>query len=217
MTIGALLNRLRTRGFVGPAYSGFVGKARFAFEEFVARREVVLVAEAGNFTDAAAPTAGIEVLPVDSWPELERFADEIDAGYHSGYVAKWRGPFDRGEKLFLALRNGRVAGFGWLQIGTPEGLPCHYALIKLGEFRILRVGVLPSFRRQGVNVAFYSLLLRELFSRGARRVYIDSSSNNIPSLRAQRRAGFRPLREIFVRGRLFGNGVIRVNALKKDN
>lgn len=217
MTIGSLLDRLRTRGFVGPAYSGLLGKARFAFEEFVARREVVLVVEPEGFTDSDAPTAGIDLVSVNSWQALAPFADELDAGYHAGYVAKWRAPFDRGEKLFLALRSGRVAGFGWLQTGTSEGVRCHYGLIKLGEFRILRVGVLPSFRRQGVNVAFYSLLLRELFSHGARRVYIDSSRNNIPSLRAQRRAGFRPLREILVRGRLFGNGLILLDEVEKEH
>jgi RimJ/RimL family protein N-acetyltransferase len=82
-------------------------------------------------------------------------------------------------------------------------------VIEMGEFRILRVGVLPAYRRQGINAGFYALLLRKLFSEGARRVYIDSSRNNVASLRAQRRAGFRTVGEILVRGRLLGSGVIR--------
>lgn len=215
MRIGGLFDRLPTRGFVGPAYSGLLGKARFVFEELVARRETVLVAEAEDLTTNDAPTAGIDLVSVNSWEALAPYVREIDAGYHPGYVARWRAAFDRGEKLFLALRDRQVAGFGWLQTGTSAGVVCHYALIKSGEFRILRVGVLPAFRRQGVNMAFYSLLLRKLFSEGARRVYIDSSSNNTPSLRAQRRAGFRPLREILVVGRLFGNRVMRSEPVGK--
>lgn len=207
MTIGSLLDRIRSRGFVGPAYSGLLGKARFAFEEFVARREVILVADRDSLNNEEHNAAGISLLRVDTWDGLTPFADEIDAGYHSGYAARWRAPFRSGETLFLARRGDRVVGFGWVQTGTAAGLACHYGLIRLGEFRILRVGVLPAFRRQGINVAFYSLLLRQLFSDGAERVYVDSSRNNVPSIRAQRRAGFRPLREIIVRGRLLGNSV----------
>lgn len=209
MKLGAVLDRVRSGGFVGPAYSGWIGKARFAFEELVARTEVVLVAEPESVKNTDSLAERVELRFVDAWDALAGFEAEIDGAYHSGYVARWRGPFERGERLVLALTEGHVAGFGWLQTGTPEGVPCHYALIKTGEFRILRVGVLPAYRRRGINSGFYALLLRELFSQGARRVYIDSSRNNVASLRAQRRAGFRTVGEILVRGRLFGSGVIR--------
>jgi ribosomal protein S18 acetylase RimI-like enzyme len=70
-----------------------------------------------------------------------------------GYAARWRDALSWGEELVLALRDGRVAGFGWVQVGTPEGVGCHYATMLAGEFRVLRVGVLPACRRQGVNGA----------------------------------------------------------------
>lgn len=209
MTVREIVHRFRTRGLVGPAYRGVVGKARLAFEELVARREVVLVAEPANLADDTAETARLELLFVRSFTELAKHADEIDAAYHAGYTARWRAAFDRGEELVLGLRDGRVAGFGWVQTGTEGGIRCHYRVIKSGEVRILRVGVLPSFRRRGVNTAFYVLLLKELFSRGARRIFIDCSSNNLPSLRAQLRAGFRPVATILVRGSLLGGGVMR--------
>jgi ribosomal protein S18 acetylase RimI-like enzyme len=209
VTIREVVHRLRTRGLVGPAYEGLVGKARLAFEELVARREVVLLAEPANLVDDTGENVGLQLMFVRSLPGLAKHADQIDAAYHPGYTARWRPAFDRGEELVLAFRGGRVAGFGWVQTGTREGIPCHYRVITTGEARILRVGVLPAFRRQGVNTAFYVLLLKELFSRGARRVYIDSSRNNLPSLRAQLRAGFRPIATILVRGSLLGGGVMR--------
>lgn len=208
--VSRLLARLRTRGFVGPRYEGAAGRLRFLVQELVARREVVLVLDADDALPPPPPAAEtIALRAIRTTTELEPFEREVDAAYHAGYAARWREALGWGEELVLALRGGRVAGFGWVQVGTREGVGCHYTTVLAGEFRVLRVGVLPAFRRTGVNGAFYALLLRELRARGAHRVYIDCARDNLPSLRAQIRAGFRPIAELDVRGPLLGRGCVR--------
>ena len=64
------------------------------------------------------------------------------------------------------------------------------------------------FRRHGVNTRFYQQVLKELFARGASRVWIDCTKDNWPSLKAQLRAGFRPIGEIAVCGLLLGGRAI---------
>ena len=81
MSIREVVHRFRTRGLVGPAYSGLVGKALLAFEELVVRREVVLVAEPGSLADDSVETAHLELVFVRSFTALAQHADEIDVDH----------------------------------------------------------------------------------------------------------------------------------------
>jgi ribosomal protein S18 acetylase RimI-like enzyme len=182
---------------------------RQAYQALFTRREVILIAERD---DASAPTGDdvpLTLRIVRSHPELEPWAAVVDAAYHPGYAEAWRAPLEWGEQLVLATVGEEVLGFGWLQVGTKDGLGCYYGKTFLDEYRVLRVGVLPAFRRRGVNRSFYRHLLRDLFSRGARRVYVDCARDNIPSLKAQLAAGFRPVAEIEVRGPILGENFVR--------
>jgi len=198
--IAAALARLRSRGFVGPRYAGLLGRIRFVTQHLVVRREVVLVATRDTAVFDDAPT--ITLRSIRTWRELEPFIAVIDSDYHAGYTKRWRRVLEWGEELFLVFRGDAVAGFGWAQRGEHAQIASHYGPIPEGDYRLLRVGVLPSWRRQGINRAFYRAVLRELFSRGAQRVYVDCSRDNLPSLAAQLEAGFRPVGEIAVTGSL---------------
>lgn len=191
--------RFRNRGFVGPRYTGIVGKLRLLHQHWLVRTDVVLIATPeGKNRPPKEANPSVSLLLVKEYVNFEQYIPEFESEYYPGYASTWRHLFEWGETLALALLNGRVAGFGWLQEGTPEGLRCYYGCLFANEYRVLRVGVLPSYRRRGVNTTFYVLLLRHLFRSGVTRVYVDCNKDNIPSLKAQIRGGFRPIGEITV-------------------
>lgn len=201
------LAHLRSRGFVGPRYSGIIGRARFVFQHLVVRREVVLVATSASAV--RGPVGDIVLKSIRSAEELAPYRDAVDAAYHDGYSAAWLGPLGWGEELFLALEHEDPVGFGWVQHGDGRGLASYHGPLARGDRRVLRVGVLPHHRRRGVNRMFYRALLAELFARGAGRVYIDCSRDNTPSLAAQLSAGFQPVGEVDVSGSLVPGTWIR--------
>jgi ribosomal protein S18 acetylase RimI-like enzyme len=200
----AVLQRWRRRGFVGPRYAGWLGKLRLLLQHTLYRTDVVLVAEPSDPLLSVAAGERLALRRIQTWNAFTPFASELDAGFHPGYGKAWQAVFGWGETLVVALQGERLAGFGWLQTGTRDGVPCPYGRVFEGEYRILRVGVLPAFRRQAINTRFYAQLLEELFAAGAKRVYIDCTKDNLPSLRAQIRAGFRPVGELRVAGVLLG-------------
>ncbi|MEO8193706.1 MAG: GNAT family N-acetyltransferase [Gemmatimonadales bacterium] len=199
-----ILGRWKHRGFVGERYEGLSGRLRFLWQHFVIRTDFVLVAERDNPLLRVSPEQTLELIRVNDWAAFAPFSAELDAAYHPGYAEAWRRIFAWGESLVIARDGGRVAGFGWLQTGTPDGINCPYAKVFAGEYRVLRVGVLPGFRRRSVNTRFYAQLLERLFSEGGKRVYVDCAKDNLPSLRAQVKAGFRPVGEIRIVGELLG-------------
>lgn len=208
--LSTLLRKVRVSGFVGPRFAGFRGKLRLLYQDLVIRTDVVLTATPESSSQTFREVdLSVNLQLYKSYAEFEPHASDLDVAYYRGYAAAWKQIFNWGEILALALKNGQVVGFGWIQQGSPEGRIFHYGHLFRGEYRILRVGVLPNYRRRGINSAFYSLLLRHLFDMGASRVYIDCNKDNIPSLKAQIRAGFRPIGEIRVLGPLLGRDFIR--------
>jgi RimJ/RimL family protein N-acetyltransferase len=199
---GQLITRLSRRGFVGPRFDGIAGKLRFAYQQLVGHHEIVLMAEPRTFLPEHEASPELELRFIQAWANFDQYRAQFDSAYYPGYVDSWREVFDWKQELAILLVGGLVAGFGWIQRGASSGVSCHYGQLREGEYRILRVGVLPPYRRRGVNTSFYTLLVRALFSRGASRVMVDCSRDNAPSLRAQVKAGFRPIGELYVRGRL---------------
>jgi ribosomal protein S18 acetylase RimI-like enzyme len=98
----------------------------------------------------------------------------------------------------IALANGEAAGFNWIQEGKEGGYPTYYGRIFEDEARFLRAGVLPAWRRKGVNRRMKTLLLQRYFQRGVRRVWVESYRNNLPSIQSLKSQGFRPVGEISV-------------------
>lgn len=187
-----LLARLRRKGFEGPFYSGVQGKIRFLIESTVARSELIFVANPGSFAAVASPASpAIELHGVRSFAELGGFGASLEAEYYPGYLEALRAPFTWGEEAVVATMEGTPAGIAWLQFGTVDGFPSYYGRMFKGEARVLRVGVVPSFRRRGINTAMLHGVLAQLFAAGTVRVYIECYKYNLPSVRTFLRVGFR--------------------------
>lgn len=197
--------RWRNRGFVGPRYRGVLGTLRFLFQELVVRNEIVFGWCRESLPEILDHSA--KLLFLTAYDDIRPYSDIINAEYHEGYTHQWASAFGWGEELALLLKNDMPVGFGWVQTGHESFSGCHWGLVGPGEYRVGRVGVLPSKRRRGYNTLFYRLLLTSLAERGANRVYVECFKDNVPSVRAILRGGFRPIGEIRVLGRLAGGYV----------
>lgn len=200
MRLRALLDRVQRAGFEGPFYRGLTGKARFVFETVAWRTEFIFVGTKESMAAARPASRAIEVSlrTIRSFPELEKFKAELDAEYYPGYVNQWRAPFTWGEQVVLGLVGDRLAGFAWVQRGSAAGFPTYYGRLYEKDARILRVGVVPGFRRRGVNAAMMRELLASLLNEGFERVFAESHKFNVPSVRTFLGAGFRPASAIRV-------------------
>ena len=193
MRLRALLDRIQRVGFEGPFYRGLTGKARFVFETVGWRTEFIFVGTKESMAAARATSRPIQLSlrTIKSFTALEKFRAELDAEYYAGYTDQWRAPFTWGEQVVLGLVGERLAGFAWLQRGSAEGFPIYYGRLYEKDARILRVGVVPSFRRQGVNAGMMRELLASLLNEGFERVFAESHKFNLPSVRTFLGAGFR--------------------------
>jgi hypothetical protein len=186
------VRRASSRGLVGPSYRGISGKLRNIWQSLVWRDEIVSIFVAGMRLPSEPAGPALDIVIVERFEQLDAFRDQLDQAYHPGFSDTWEQPFQWGETLILGVSEGKVAGFRWLQTGDHRGPLCHYTRLLPGEFRIVRGGVLPAWRGRGVHAKLHWLLLSSLIARGASRVYIDCSSDNVVSHKAQCRAGYRP-------------------------
>lgn len=192
--LGRLAAKLQKKGFVGPYYAGARGKLRFLLESTVARQEIIFVATPESFSAVPAPSGPPLVLhPVGAFEDFEPFRAQVEEEFFPGYTQAWREPFTWGEEAVVGTVDGRAASYNWMQYGTPEGFPTYYGRMFAGEARILRGGVLPSFRRGGLNTLMKYRLLEGFFASGRTRVYAECYKYNLPSVRTLLRIGFRPV------------------------
>src|SRR5207248_1827873 len=188
-----MLARVRKAGFEGPFYEGLLGKARFAFESLAWRTEFIFAGTRESQASAQAPRdVRLVLTTVTSFSDLDRFRAGLEAEYFRGYLDGWRAPFTWGEEVVIGTVDECVAGFAWVQRGTSEGFPTYYGPLFGDEARILRVGVVPGFRRQGVNSAMMYALLQRLLADGFQRVFAETHKYNVPSVRTFLKVGFRP-------------------------
>jgi ribosomal protein S18 acetylase RimI-like enzyme len=192
MPLAGLLARFQKKGFEGPYYRGILGKARFLLESVGWRTEFVFAGTRESLA-LACPLRSTKLIlaRVTSFSELETFRGELEREYYQGYLEAWRRPFTWGEQLVIGTVDGRIAAFAWVQRGTQEGFPTYYGRLFESDARILRVGVVPSFRRQGLNSAMMHGLLERLLAEGFRRVFAESHKYNVPSVRTFLKVGFR--------------------------
>jgi ribosomal protein S18 acetylase RimI-like enzyme len=181
-------------GFEGPFYEGVRGKLRFLVESLAWRREFIFVAT--RESAASAPrlnSADIELVVLTSFDAVKKFGPELEEQYYPGFIDAWERPFTWGEQLVLGTVAGKVAAFAWVQRGTPEGFPTYYGRLLAKDARILRVGVLPRFRRRGLNSEMMRSVLELLLGDGVERVFAESHKYNVPSVRTFLKSGFRVL------------------------
>jgi ribosomal protein S18 acetylase RimI-like enzyme len=199
MGVTSLFARFRKMGFEGPYYRGIPGKARFLFESIAWRTEIVFVATPESFA-AVRPLKGADLRldRITSFSGLEKFRRQLEAEYYDGFLDSWRRPFTWGEEVTIGIIGGQVGAFAWVQRGQRNGFPTYYGRLFERDARILRVGVVPSFRRQGLNSAMMQGLLAQLLEQGFERVFAESHKFNVPSVRTFVKVGFTPIGAITV-------------------
>lgn len=215
--IGRVAARLGRMGFEGPFYVGARGKLRFVAESVVARRELVFAARPQD--RPAAPAAGAPTVAlhrIRRFEDFAPFAAPVEAEYWPGYLEAWRAPLGWGEEAVVATVDGRPAGVSWLQFGTASGYPTYYGRLLDGEVRVLRVVVLPSWRRRGVNTAMLHRILGEQFAGGRTRAWIECYERNVPSVRTFLRVGFRPVGALSVLEIPGLRGFVRWSSLERS-
>jgi ribosomal protein S18 acetylase RimI-like enzyme len=170
-------------------------RVRFAIENVLGRSDLVFSATPQSFARANVPAGpDLQLHIVTDVAGFAPFAAGFELEYYRGYAKTWCAPLARGEQAAVGTINGRVASIAWLQLGTKAGYPTYYdSRMFEHEARILRVGVVPSFRRQRVNVAAMHGLLQRLFAAGMQRVFVECRKTNVPSLRTFVRVGFAPV------------------------
>jgi ribosomal protein S18 acetylase RimI-like enzyme len=209
--------RLSRKGFTGPFYQGILGKARFAFESLILRRERVFALNRAAFSTAPVPSiAGFRVIRVTSPRELEPYRRALESAWYPGLLEGWHGPWSWGEQLFLGLLDDEPVSYNWLQRGTAEGHDMYWGRFFEGEVRILRGAVSPAWRGQGGNTAMKHAILSRLFDEGITRVYAECYANNIPSIRTLNALGFREVGQLTVLEIPGLRGFIRWSAAAPD-
>ena len=202
------LRGLKHRGFIGPKYHGLVGKARLQMQGWFGHIEIVSYAEREWWERPAVPNPAVELVVASSFEEVAPFLVEMKEAYSRSFAKEWKTYFEWGQVATLVFLEGRLAGFGWIQDGS-KGASAPYLPLFPGEFRSLRAGVLPSFRGKHVHTTRHVLLLDYLFSKGARRVYVDAFEDNEYSWRGAHKAGYREIGKIHVKTTLRGRTYVR--------
>lgn len=197
--IGRLARRLRHTGFIGPYYDGVLGRARFLAESVLARREIILAVTPVTFIEPdVASSDELQLHWITKFEDLVRFKEQFEQAYYPGFINRWKAPLTWGEQAVVGTIEGKVACYNWMQRGTPAGFPTYYGRLFDDEARVLRAGVLPTFRGRGVNRLMKRHLLNGLFADRVRRVYVECYARNVPSIRSLMGVGFSPIALITV-------------------
>lgn len=211
-----LPRRLRGRGFVGPRYDGLRGRLRFIAQVLLYRTEVVLQASRSDPPFARPGQGDMKALWLTRYEELQSYREQIEREYHEGFLDSWRGPFEWGERVALALVDERVVAFVWAQPGSADGGVCRYGPVLEHECRLLRMGVVPALRGNNYLARFLAVLLPQLYAQGYDHLYSEVGVDNEPSLKAHLRVGFRPIGLVGVTGRLLGGRAVVWKAISRD-
>jgi ribosomal protein S18 acetylase RimI-like enzyme len=191
-----LFRKIRNKGFIGPHYAGWSGKARFLAESLVGRDELILAVEPSTLirptVNRAGSAPGLELHHIRSFADFLPYSEAFDRAYYRGYIQRWKAPFTWGERAVIGTVDGQLACYNWVQEGTPQGFPTYYGPIFGDEARVLRAGVLPAFRNAGLNRQMKLAILSELFELGVRRVFAETYLHNLPSLRSLLPSVFAP-------------------------
>lgn len=206
-----LWKKFQLKGFVGPAYSGLLGKSRLAWEEYVYRTDVILVASCDTLEpDSSGACDQIDIKIYTNSNEIGDLCKILDIAYYPGFTANWKCLLDSGEALIAGFIKGEPVAFIWMQRGKSSGVGCYYGVFLEGDIRLYRAGVVPANRRKGIYTRFIRDSLCKIFhSNEVHRVYIDCHKANIAAYHAHIKGGFREVGNITVIRGLAGKQFIR--------
>jgi RimJ/RimL family protein N-acetyltransferase len=192
------LQSIKHRGYVGPRYDGLYGKIRQFFDSKFGHYEIISYAEPEWWQPSLEPDPNISISPISSFSDAKVFLPIMQNAYHRSFENRWISYFSRGQFLVISFYLNELSSFIWLQDGN-RGTKSHYINLQPNEYRAMRGGVLPQFRAKGIHTMRHILLIDHLFSIGARRVFTDAYEENIYSIRAHRKAGYRQFGRIHVK------------------
>jgi hypothetical protein len=201
--------RYQLKGFIGPKYKGFYGKFKLYMQSWTGHVEIVSCAKPGTWKmnpEKLNPRVRIEII--ERFDESMKYLEEMSRAYHRDFRSDWERYFSWGQVLCVALLEGKLASFGWIQDGRKRAR-CHYVRLSPGEYRLTRAGVLPGFRNQNVHTTRHALMLSHLFTNGATRVYVDAFADNEYSWKGHFSAGYQEFGRVFVRKTITGKEYIR--------
>jgi mycothiol synthase len=128
----------------------------------------------------------------DPWVQLNRRAfarhPEQGAWTREDLDLREREPWFDPDGFFLAVRDGRLAGFHWTKIHGGNGEGSGHGHETIGEVYV--VGVDPDQRGTGLGRALTLTGLRYLRSRGLVRVMLYVDETNTPAIRLYESLGF---------------------------
>lgn len=179
-----------------------------AWQGLVGHVEVVSFAEKDWWVRPPLSNPTVTLVLATSFAEALPYVPVMESAYLRDFGGAWRDNFSHGQQVALALTDGALAAFVWIQDGERRA-KCHFTRLQPREYRVFRAGVLPAYRSKGVHSSHYILTLETLFSRGAQRVYVEAFADNEFAWRAQRKAGFREFGRIDVRRGRRGQTFVR--------
>ena len=145
------------------------------------------------------PMSGFEAPPPDdrvSLRVISEFAGGVEqamlenrlgASTMSVFLSRVR----NGCQLCVLLKGQAIAGTLFFVFGRTHCF--QHVVLTEQDAAILDARIDPEFRGQGLYHVFLNLSLGTLKGKGVERVFVATSENNEPSLRALRRVGFRYL------------------------
>ncbi len=114
----------------------------------------------------------------------------------SGYA----GP---GSHAYACIENGRVAGICFYWFGERYKTRNFWPLAE-GEAKLVQIVVLPEMRGRGIATQLIASSFQDMMGKDFHRAYARIWHSNAPSLKAFRKAGWKPVAlvvEFFLRGR----------------
>lgn len=138
------------------------------------------------------PKADLVILQATAREELA----VLNSMVHPADLARFYSLFDRGSTAFVAFQNSEAVGYGWISPAIDPAVHRVPAPLCPGDACLHDLFVSPAHRRQGIGLALISHRLRFLHDHGYRRAIAVVRKDNLPSLRANKNAGYRRIGEM---------------------
>lgn len=108
-------------------------------------------------------------------------------------VAWYRELLEQQRSCLMAIKEGKLAAYGWFSTQVEPALERTYVPLSEGDIYIFDLYTLPDFRRQGIQGRLVKEMLNLAGAEGYKRALSLVSIDNIPSIRLHEKLGFEVL------------------------